>query len=55
MAEFKVDTSQLRVYSNQIEDLQRQMNDVAARMTGLQIGSVLQIKASSALIGRITD
>ena len=55
MAEFKVDTNQLRAYSNQIGDLQRQMNDVAARMTGLQIGSVLQIKASTALIGRITD
>lgn len=55
MAEFKVDTNQLQTYSNQLNELQRQMSAVAVQMTGLQIGSLLRIKASTALIGKITD
>lgn len=55
MSEFKVNTASLRSYSNQLETVQSQLNWVATKLTGMQLGSILQIKGSTALIGKITD
>ena len=55
MAEFKVDTERLRGQAEALESLRSSLNDVALKLSGMQLGSILQIKASTALFGKITD
>lgn len=55
MAEFVVNTVQMNNCASQISSLQRELDSVAARLAGMQLGSVLQIRASSALIARVGD
>lgn len=54
MAEFKVDTAQLRAQAEEIRSLQSGINEVAVKLSGMQLGSVIQIKASTALMGKVT-
>lgn len=53
MAEYAVNTDQLRSNADRIAALQRELDSVAVRLGAMQLGSVLQIKASTALIGRV--
>lgn len=55
MADYKVNTAQLAVCAGDIRSVRTQMNSVAVLLSGLQLGSVLRIKASTALLGRVTD
>lgn len=55
MAEFVVNTSQMKSYANQISALQRDLDAVAVKLGAMQLGSVLRIKASTALVGKIAD
>ena len=55
MAEYKVNTVQLQNYAAQISALQSNLDAVALKLGGMQLGSVLRIKASTALVGKITD
>lgn len=55
MAEFKVDTVQLQNYASQISALQGNLDAVALKLGGMQLGSILRIKASTALVGKIAD
>ena len=55
MAEFVVNTTQLQDCSTQMAALQRELDAVAVKLGAMQLGSVLQIKASTALIARVGD
>ena len=55
MAEFVVNTTQLESCSRQMAALQRELDAVAVKLGAMQLGSVLQIKASTALIARVGD
>lgn len=55
MAEYAVNTNQLRSNADKIAALQRELDSVAVRLGAMQLGSVLQIRASTALIGRVGD
>lgn len=55
MAEYVVKTNQLRSCASQLSGLQNQLDSVAFRLGAMQLGSVLRINASSALIGRVGD
>ncbi len=55
MAEFVVNTDQLRSNADRIAALQRELDSGAVRLGAMQRGSVLQIKASTALIARVGD
>ena len=55
MAEFAVNTTQLKNCSAQISALQRELGGVASRLGALQLNSVLRVRASAALVNRITD
>lgn len=55
MAEFTVDTDLLRSCGDEIDGLRSTLNGVAMKLSGMQLGSIIQIKASTALLGRITD
>lgn len=55
MAEFAVNTTQLKNCSTQISALQRELGGVASRLGALQLNSVLRVRASAALVNRITD
>lgn len=55
MAEYAVNTNQLRSNADRIAALQRELDSVAVRLGAMQLGSVLQIRASTALIGRVGD
>ena len=55
MAEFVVNTTQLASCAAQMSALQRELDAVAVKLGAMQLGSVLQIKASTALIGKIGD
>lgn len=55
MAEFVVNTVQLNSCANQISGLQRELDSVAMRLAGMQLGSVLQMRASATLIARVGD
>lgn len=54
MAEFKVDTDMLRGQASEIRALQDSLNEVALKLTGMQLGSIIRIKASTALIGKVS-
>ena len=55
MAEFRVDTDQLKGHAGEIRQLQGELNAVALKLTGVQLGSVLQVKASTALVGAVSS
>lgn len=55
MADYKVDTDRLRSQADALEALRGSLNGVALKLSGMQLGSVLQIKASTKLIGRVAD
>lgn len=55
MAEFVVNTVQLNNCATQIASLQRELDSVALRLAGMQLGSVLQMRASASLIARVGD
>lgn len=55
MAEFAVNTTQLKTCSTQISALQRELDAVAGRLGAMQLGSILQIRASTALVSKVTD
>lgn len=55
MAEYKVDTDRLRSQASELEALRGSLNDVALKLSGMQLGSIIQIKASTMLIGKVTD
>ena len=55
MAEFAVNTTKLESCSTRMAALQRELDAVAVKLGAMQLGSVLQIKASTALIGKIGD
>lgn len=55
MAEFAVNTTLLRSYADQISQLQTQLDSVAIRLGAMQLGSVLKVNASTALIARVGD
>ncbi len=55
MADFAVNTDQLRLYSEQIASFRSEMDSVAVRLGAMQLGSILRIRATTALIGQIGD
>lgn len=55
MAEFAVNTTQLKNCTTQISALQRELGGVASRLGAMQLSSILRIRASATLAGRITD
>lgn len=55
MATYAVDTRQLRVCAEQINGLQRELDSVALRLTGFQLGSTLQMRGSAVLMARVGD
>lgn len=55
MAEFAVNTTQLKSCSTQISALQRELGGVASRLGTLQLNSILRVRASATLVNRITD
>lgn len=55
MAEYIVNTNQLRNNADQFIGLYRELDSVAMRLAGMQLGSILRIKASTALIGKVND
>lgn len=55
MAEFAVNTTRLKSCSTQISAVQRELGGVASRLGAMQWGSILRIRASTALANRITD
>lgn len=55
MAEYAVNTAQLRTCADQISALQRQLDSVAVRLGAMQLGSVMKMNASTALIARVGD
>ena len=55
MATYAVDTRQLRVCAEQMQGLQRELDSVALRLTGFQLGSTLQMRGSVVLMARVGD
>ena len=55
MAEYKVDTTQIRNYASQISGLQSNLNRIAAKLTGLQIGRSIQARATLQFNLQIAD
>lgn len=55
MASYAVNIAQLRVCAEKISGLQRELDSVALRLTGFQLGSTLQMRGTAALMVRIGD
>ena len=55
MTEFVIDINQLGTCASQISALRHELDAVAVKLGAMQLGSVLQIRASTALIGRVAD
>lgn len=55
MAEYIVNTNQLRNNADQFTALSRELDSVSLRLAGMELGSILKIKASTALIGKVND
>lgn len=55
MASYAVDTGHLRVCAEQLSGLQRELDSVALRLTGFQVGTTLQMRGSAVLMARIGD
>ena len=55
MTDFVVNTNQLRNCAGRISDMQKELDSVAVRLGAMQLGSIIQIKASTALIGAVSD
>lgn len=55
MAEYGVSPAQLRSCASQLRNVRREMNNVAFKLGAMQLGSAIQIKASTFLIGKVAD
>lgn len=55
MAEYTVNTDGLRRIADTVGGLQRDLDAVAMKLGAMQLGSILQIKASTAMIAQIND
>lgn len=55
MAEYVVDTGRLRDNASAIAGLQRDLDAIAVRLGAMQLGSILKVKASTALVAQIGD
>lgn len=55
MADYKVDTDRLRSQADELEALRGSLNEVALKLSGMQLGSIIQMKASTKLIGKVAD
>lgn len=55
MATYAVDTMQLRACAEQLGSFQRELDSVAMRLTGFQMGSTLQMRGSTVLMAQIGD
>lgn len=53
MGTYAVNTSQLRICAEELGGLQRELDSVALRLTGFQVGSFLQFRGSATLLTRI--
>ena len=55
MAEYAVNTVNLRHCAQQISSLRSELESVAVRLGAMQLGSVLRIRATTALLGQLSD
>lgn len=55
MADYKVDTNQIRSYATQLRDVQSQMDAISVKLGAMQLGSMIQIKASTTLLFKVND
>lgn len=55
MASYAVDTGRLRILAEQLGGLQQELDSVALRLTGFQLGTTLQMRGSAVLMTRIGD
>ena len=53
MSEFAVYTDSLRGCASQLTGVESQLEDIRSRLSGIQLGCILQIRASSTMINRL--
>lgn len=55
MGTYAVNTSQLRICAEELGGLQRELDSVALRLAGFQVGSILQLRGYPVLMARVGD